>query len=119
MGFPLNKALFGVMLCCVVGNMLWLKSSRSQVSDLPTSKPTQPAMATFQPSQLVYTIFNTFPEGASIFLDGKEIGRTSFVTNLKPGIYNIRFSLPGFQDYVTQYNVTGIEVNIFGKLGNT
>lgn len=51
---------------------------------------------------------NSVPEGALIYFDGKNTGRTTpaAFTNVTPLGHNIRLTLPGYRDYVTTFTVS-------------
>jgi hypothetical protein len=63
----------------------------------PTEKPTDLPETSPPPGALYIT---SFPQGATIYLDGKGYGVTpKLIPNLPPGSYELRLSLVGWKDY--------------------
>ena len=52
-----------------------------------------------------YVSVTSNPDGASIFLDDKELGKTPFEENIDIGDYTLRLKKQGYQDYEAQINV--------------
>jgi hypothetical protein len=66
-------------------------------STAPTVKPTDLPKTPTLPGALYVT---SFPQGATIYLDGKGYGITpKLIPNLTPGSYELRLSLVGWEDY--------------------
>jgi tetratricopeptide (TPR) repeat protein/uncharacterized caspase-like protein len=67
---------------------------------------------------------NTFPEGATISINGQQAGRGPFQKDLPPNQYTVRAELPGFQSSETKINVIAgyrqeITINLQSSAGNS
>jgi tetratricopeptide (TPR) repeat protein/uncharacterized caspase-like protein len=67
---------------------------------------------------------NTFPEGATISINGQQSGRGPFQKDLPPNQYTVRAELPGFQPSETRINVIAgyqqeITINMQASAGNS
>src|SRR5262245_53537662 len=67
---------------------------------------------------------NTFPEGATISINGQQAGRGPFQKDLSPNQYTVRAELPGFQPTETRINVIAgyqqeITINMQASSGNS
>jgi uncharacterized caspase-like protein/tetratricopeptide (TPR) repeat protein len=67
---------------------------------------------------------NTFPEGATISINGQQSGRGPFQKDLPPNQYTLRAELPGFQASETRINVIAgyqqeITINLQATGGNS
>jgi hypothetical protein len=68
-----------------------------ETTTAPTVKPTDLPVTPSPPGALYIT---SFPQGATIYLDGKGYGITPrLIPNLTPGSYELRLSLVGWKDY--------------------
>ncbi|MDI6860464.1 MAG: PEGA domain-containing protein [Caldisericia bacterium] len=48
---------------------------------------------------------STIPEGATVFINEEEVGETPLKLSLEKGIYNIKISLEGYKDYITEVTI--------------
>ncbi|HEV2668818.1 MAG TPA: caspase family protein, partial [Blastocatellia bacterium] len=67
---------------------------------------------------------NTFPEGATISINGKQAGRGPIQKDLPPNQYTVRAELPGFQTSETRINVISgyrqeVTINLQASAGNS
>jgi tetratricopeptide (TPR) repeat protein/uncharacterized caspase-like protein len=67
---------------------------------------------------------NTFPEGATISINGQQAGRGPIQKDLTPNQYTVRAELPGFQASETRVNVIAgyrqeITINLQASAGNS
>ena len=77
------------------------------VTPIPLPTPETPQGPTVKPTELPETpiplgalYVDSFPSGATIYLDGKGYGITpQLIPNLTPGSYELRLSLVGWKDY--------------------
>jgi PEGA domain len=77
-------------------------------SDPPPAKsaeapPAEPAVP-LNPKQGMVLVQSN-PSGADIYVDSAHVGRTPMDVNLKAGDHTLQLVLPGYQDWVTTFNV--------------
>ncbi|HEU0176146.1 MAG TPA: caspase family protein [Blastocatellia bacterium] len=77
-----------------------------------------------EPPPVAGILLNTFPEGATISIDGKQAGRGPLQKELPPNQYTVRAELAGFQPSETKVNVIAgyrqeITINLQASGGNS
>ena len=59
------------------------------------------------PAKPVMVLFNSKEPGATVYVDGREIGKTPTTQTLVPGTYSIRLVRAGNQPYVQKLTIDG------------